>query len=89
MSFVISEQAGRNGRLVLAIKGVIQAAEGPELFGRIRAALEDHGDVALDLRRCVFVDPSHLTSVLRLRRALGANGSKLSLVGNGVEAPQP
>ena len=83
VSFVITEKQGRDGTLVLAVKGVVHAAEGAELFDRIRTALHHHGDLALDLRRCVFADPSHLTSVLRLRRA--GNGAQLSLVAANLE----
>jgi hypothetical protein len=78
VSFAITQEASHDGRVVLSVDGVVHSEEGAELFGRIRAALEEHSEVALDLRRCVFVDPTHLTSVLRLRR--NGNGSQLSLV---------
>jgi hypothetical protein len=79
MSFAIVQEHGGNGRVVLSVSGVVHAEEGAELFSRIRDALDDHGEVALDLRRCVFIDPSHLTSVLLLRR--NGTTSQLSLVG--------
>jgi anti-anti-sigma regulatory factor len=81
MSFSISEAYATSGQIVLSVTGVVDASEGGELYRRIHEALEDHDDVALDLRRCVFIDPSHLTSVLRLRRSGAVNGSQLSLVG--------
>jgi hypothetical protein len=68
MSFVVSQVNGHGDRVVLSVTGVVLAEEGAELFERVREAFDDHPEVALDLRRCVFIDPSHLTSVLRLRR---------------------
>jgi hypothetical protein len=80
LSFEITEEDGHNGRVLLAVQGVIYSEEGAELFGRIREALDEHEEVALDLRRCVFIDPTHLTSVLRLRRIGNGNASQLSLM---------
>jgi hypothetical protein len=83
MSFVIAQENGDGERVVLSVTGVVLAEEGADLFDRVSQALDDHPEVALDLRRCVFIDPSHLTSVLRLRRI--SHASRLSLVARDLD----
>jgi hypothetical protein len=82
MSFGINLYDAGPDRVTIAVDGTVAADDGAELFDRVRTALEEHAEVVLDLRSCVFADPTHLTSVLRLRRN-GINGSQLVLAGNG------
>lgn len=81
MSFEIAESTGPDGLRVLTVAGEIRDGGGYELLERVRTAVEESPDVMLDLRQCVFLQPSHLTSILRLRRQLAADGGgTLSLI---------
>jgi len=81
MAFEIAESGGSDGAVVLTVAGEVRDDSGFELLDRIRGAVERSDSVTLDLRDCVFLQPSHLTSILRLRRRLAADGgADLTLV---------
>jgi anti-anti-sigma factor len=88
MSFEISEAGGPEGGTVLTVSGEIRDDAGFELLDRVRNAVERGSEVTLDLRGCVFLQPSHLTSILRLRRRLAnEDGPELSLIAPSLAEP--
>lgn len=80
MSFSISESTEDRG-VVLTVTGEVGDDGGFDLLERVRGAADQSPNVTLDLRECVFLQPSHLTSILRLRRRLASEGrGELSLI---------
>lgn len=95
MAFSISEVTEPDRGLVLTVVGEVGDGAGFDLLDTVRVAVERSPKVTLDLRECVFLQPSHLTSILRLRRRLAGEGcGELSLVATpgtaaGAAAAEP
>ena len=78
----IVAQTGGNGEIVLALDGELDLGTAEPLRESLIHAIENDGQgVAVDMRRCTFIDSTGLRILVEAARLLGRDGRRLGLIG--------
>jgi anti-anti-sigma factor len=78
----IVAQTGGSGETVIALDGELDLGTAGSLRESLFEAIENDGrGVAVDMRRCSFIDSTGLRVLVEAARRLGREGQRLRLIG--------